>query len=77
MASEETPRGLTEGKTSASREEAGSDGSVVWRGDNGEQDRGLREEEARESEAAGWSAERQVVGKPETGTSAEGAEPGP
>lgn len=32
VASEETRRGLTEGKMSASREEAGPDGSAVWRG---------------------------------------------
>lgn len=46
-------------------------------GDDGEEAGGKQEEEARESEAAGWSVERQVVGKLETGTCAEGPNPGP
>lgn len=48
-------------------------------GDNGEEARGGREEAARQSEADGWSAERQVAGKPETGPlpCAEGQNPVP
>lgn len=40
---------------------------MVWSGATGRRPGGRREQEARQSEAAGWSAERQVVGKPETG----------
>lgn len=72
VASEETLRELTRGRTAASREEAGPHGSVVWRGATGRRPGGRREQEAWQSEAAGWSAERQVVGKPETGPAPRG-----
>lgn len=45
---------------------------MVWRGDYGEETGGGREVEARESEPAGCRVERQVVGKLESGTCAEG-----
>lgn len=72
MVSEETPRGLTRGSRVRPGKKPGPTARRCGGGSSGEEDRGGREEETRQSEAAGRSAERQVVGKPETGTSAEG-----
>lgn len=64
-------------KTRAPRGEAGLGGRVVWMGKTGRRPEVDGREEARESEAAGRSVERQVVGKLETGDLCRGAEPGP
>lgn len=71
VTSVETRRELTRARTSESRQEAGFCGRVMWRGTTEKRPEtdGRRKPGKRGGQL---SAERQVVGKPETGTSAEG-----